>query len=534
MKRFFVLVLLLPWLGCRPAPVSCPERLRVDVGPLEPAQFLSQSIAAAKVAGADAFEPLAGALVSEGEQLGRFVELPTERCIAVFARTGASVRDVDLFVFDDSGDVLAADEAPNSAAAVMVCPPHPKRVYVAARVVSGTGLFAMGAVTVPPAAAEAVARALVVRGRPGEDTGKLAAWPGLERRLRERRAALGSRWEDVRRASLTLDPHATATLSVRVEPQRCLDIFATSSEEIATLSLDVLDREGRVVAHGRPMSAEQALVVCSPSAEELTLALRPRGARGTAAVVVATSPRGAAVELAAQAEVASTMPLLAIESALARHRKRPGAHQTAADGVAEAGRVKAIALEIAPGCTRWDVVGGAPLGRFRVELWSREGELLDRADSGSSAALFACAPKAAPVRLEIVSLGERGPFVVEQTAGPRAPILEAHSRAAARIFQRIEAAAGPVDFGALDGVEVVDASPRHERTITVGEGCAEWFVAADEPRSLLLDAVPLGTRRLGQARGTGLAVLETCAETSAEASLRVSAPEQGTVLLLRR
>ena len=182
MRRLLGCSVVLGVAACAPQPRACPPRLRAEVGAVEPSRFLAASIEAATAAGATDFQALAGAVVTEGEQVGRFLDAPPDTCVAVVARAGSSIRDVDLFMFDDAGDVLASDEAPTSGAAVMLCPPHPRRVYLAARVVSGTGLLALGAFVVAPGRADEVGRALTVRGRPGQDTGKLAGWPGLEAR----------------------------------------------------------------------------------------------------------------------------------------------------------------------------------------------------------------------------------------------------------------------------------------------------------------------------------------------------------------
>ena len=541
MRRLLGCSVVLGVAACAPQPRACPPRLRVEVGAVEPARFLAASIEAATAASATDFQALAGAVVTEGEQVGRFLDAPPDTCVAVVARAGSSIRDVDLFMFDDAGDVLASDEAPTSGAAVMLCPPHPRRVYLAARVVSGTGLLALGAFVVAPGRADEVGRALTVRGRPGQDTGKLAGWPGLEARLRERRAWLGSRWEDVRRAALPVDPHAVSSLSVKLGENRCLDVFASASEEVTGLLLEVLDSEGRVVSRGRATGAEQGLVVCSRTDEELTVQLRPRGARGTAAVVIATSPRGAIVELASHVDVVGTAPILPLPLALDRHRARMQGLALAGvvsvgQGTASVGLVQTMAVELAAGCSRIDVIGGAPTGRFRAELWAEGGELVDRSEGGPSAALFSCTRVPMRVRLEVVALEERGPFAIELRQGARVPLLEEHPRAAARLLQRLEAETGPVDFRSMAGVEAlaITAERRHERSVSLTRECTRWLVASDGGTALVVDTVAQALEPNGIARGLGLAVHEVCADQPTEARLRVGASPASTVLLLRR
>lgn len=515
--------------------------LRAVSGMVDPERFLAALIVDAKRAGAKDFQPLGGALVIEGEQLGTFLEVPAELCVAVFARTGSSVGDVDLFAFDDAGELLAADEAPTSDAAVMVCPPHPRRLHILGRVQKGTGLLALGAMAFPFENAVAVGRVLSVRGSQGHVAAKYVAAGPLEAHLRERRTALGSHWEEVRRAVIALDPHAVSALSVKLQAGRCLDAFVSASDEVASLSLEILDQDGRVVAHGRETSAEQGLVVCSRSAEALTLEVRPRVAFGTATVVFATTPIGGMAELSTHVEVVGTGPLLALPLAVARHHVRMQKlafeeFTTVGDGTARVGVVEQRRLALPKGCSRIDVIGGAPAGRFRAELWAAQGQLVDRSEGGATAALFSCTPEPFQVRLEVTGLEEVGPFAVELRHGASAPILQAHPAAAIRLLQRLEAGIGPIDFRVLEGVEARALSPdsRHERHVSLAPGCTEWLVATAPVSPLVVDMVGLGVEPLGLARGLGLAVFHACAEKAIDAELRVAVQKPSTVLLLRR
>ncbi len=59
--------------------------------------------------------------------------------------------------------LLGADESPSPRGAFLVCPPHPERVYVVAKVASGAGIVAIGWAEVPVDKSAAVGRAVHAR-----------------------------------------------------------------------------------------------------------------------------------------------------------------------------------------------------------------------------------------------------------------------------------------------------------------------------------------------------------------------------------
>src|SRR5262249_35006185 len=147
------------------------------------------------------------------DRVGAFVEIPEDECLLAFSRVSPTLADADLFAYEDDGSVFAADESPEPESAILACPPHPRRLFVTARAMSGTGVLAVGVQPVPRAAADAVAKAMGARGRAGEDSGRLDAWPGLEAKFRAHRDAIGGRWEDVRRLALPASPRAASRAS---------------------------------------------------------------------------------------------------------------------------------------------------------------------------------------------------------------------------------------------------------------------------------------------------------------------------------
>lgn len=542
--RFASCALLVGIEACAPVvtPRACPDSLRIDARPFDGSRLLAGAFAKGRAAGATTAVPSLSKVAEEGEDVGRFAEISKERCAAFVARAGGSVRDIDAYVFDEAGELIASDEAPTSDAAVMVCPPHPGRVYVVFRVMSGLGIVALGALDVPPTAADAVARALGVHGRPGEDTGKLAVWPGLETRLRERRTALGVRWEDVRRAEVALEPHAPTVVSVAVEAERCLDLYALGDDSIGNLALDVVDSEGRVVARGRGFGNEQSALVCARSPETVAVELRPRGSIGRAALVVARSEPRAFVSLATRAELVGLAPLLPMREALERHRSRTssltlGAPEPRGQGEAASGRVSSVPVSIPAGCSRLDVVGGAPLGRFRVELWTNDGALVDEAEGGASAALFRCARTGESLRVDVTSLADAGPFVLEVRSGPGlAPVLGASARAAARALQHLEAPSSAVEPKLLADAQPValEAERMLERSIPLPVGCTEVVLASDDAVSLEATLAVPGEVNAATMHGFATISTEVCVKRPTQGALRVRASSRSSGLLFVR
>src|SRR5439155_18521676 len=141
----------------------------------------------ARALGAGELKILGADYATEGDRIGAFVDLDADACILALSRSSPSIADVDLYAFEDDGSAFATDESPDAQAAIIVCPPHPKRLYVVARVMAGAGLLGVGVQIIPKANIEAIARAVGARGRPGEDSGRLDAWPGLEAFVRAHR-----------------------------------------------------------------------------------------------------------------------------------------------------------------------------------------------------------------------------------------------------------------------------------------------------------------------------------------------------------
>lgn len=473
-----------PTPAAGPPPVTS---LRVLPDRLDAHPWLAPRAAIASAAGAGPLQILGADVASEGDRLGAFVAIPENECLLAYTHASPTIVDVDLFAYDDDGSAFATDESPEVEAAVLVCPPHPRRLYVVARVMAGAGLLAVGVQSVPRAAEGAVAKAVGTRGRPGEDTGRLDAWPGLEGRIRAHRLAIGARWEDVRRVVVPLSPRAPTRISATIEANRCIDVLATPSEEVAAFDLLAEDTTARILARGREHGRDRSLVLCSATAVAITLSVRPRGSQGLAAITIGRSSNFAAKEIAAsarfvhvtqQAELDATRR--ALEVALAG--KGYAAPKSVATGTARVGSRTSISLDLPAGCARVDVISGRPLADVAATLWDDKGAMIADTRGGAGATIFACG-KASAARLDVEALESTGPFAVEVRKDRTAPpLLVAHPIATARLLERMGAGVDPAEASSAASATLVPLDPGQLKTfpITVpASSCVEVIAALD-------------------------------------------------------
>ena len=490
------LVLIAALTACRaapplpPAPAAGPPpvtSLHVLSDHLDAHPWLAPQAAVASAAGAGPLQILGADVASEGDRLGAFIAIPENECLLAYTRASPTIVDVDLFAYDDDGSAFASDESPEVEAAVLVCPPHPRRLYVVARVMAGAGLLAVGVQSVPRAAEGAVARAVGTRGRPGEDSGRLDAWPGLEGRIRAHRLAIGARWDDVRRVVVPMSPRAATRISATIEANRCLDVLATPSEEVASFDLLAEDSTARIIARGREQGRDRSLVLCSATAVSITLSVRPRASQGLAAITIGRSSTFAAPEIAASARfVRVTQPaeLDVARAALATTLASKGyaAPKSVASGTARVGSRTSIPLDLPAGCARVDVIAGRPLADVAATLWDHGGSMIADTRGGAGATIFACG-KGGPARLDLEALESPGPFAVELRGDRTAPaLLVAHPVAAARLIERMGAGGDPADASSAASATLVALDPAQLKTfpLTVpASSCVEVIAALD-------------------------------------------------------
>lgn len=399
-----------------------------------------------------------------GDRIQSLLEVPETDCAIAIARGTPSVDDVDLFAYGEDGAVLGSDEGSDKSPALLVCPPHPRRVMLVARIAAGHGLVAIGAQRVAVSEAERAAAAYGVRFRPGEIARRMTVWPGLDERLEEHRRTIGGGWMDIRRVAVPLDARTPTRLSASVEAGRCLDVLISPSDEVAALDATVLDQDGRILGRSENAGRDRSVIVCSPTPAAITLELRPHAGIGLAVVMMSRSREGTEPDIDAQA---LRLDLFAGGS-VADERKRKAAALTEAGY--EAGRVLVsgslplgqrlgFPLELPKGCVRLDWVGGAPLRGVNTWLYASDGSLLASAD-GPFPVLFRCG-EAASARLDAEALSRPGPFALELRPERGTPaLLERHPLAASRLLARM------LERGVITNARRVGAVYAHELSST--------------------------------------------------------------------
>jgi hypothetical protein len=425
----------------RPAPI-------VAMGELQGRTLLGELPARAQRLGAGVPALVAAAEALDNGWVGGFVDVPRDDCLLGYARGSSSIDDVDVAIYSEDGTTLAADEGRDVHPTVMICAPHPDRVYLTAHVVEGEGLVAVGAQIVPRERATIVARALGARGVVGQGPRPADGWPGLEDAVRARRLELGGQWEEVRRVALAVDARMPTVVALSVDAGQCVDVIAVPDDDVALLDLEVFDDAGRSVGRAKDGPGARTLVVCSPVQVAGTLALRPHIGRGLAAIVLARSSGSAEHASPAPPDalwVAASQPIArataAREGSLAHDGY--GAPTTRSAGALALGRRVAVAMDLGTtngACQRIDVVAGAPLALIDAWVWSDAGPLVASSEASSSTTLFACAHGAA--RLELQARGRPGPYSL--TLRPerwKGAAMSAHPLAASRMLAR--AAGGP-------------------------------------------------------------------------------------------
>jgi hypothetical protein len=512
------------------APLPAPH---VAAGALDARALLGELAARAVRLGAGAPSLVASAQAIDNGWVGGFVDVPRDDCILGYARGASSIDDVDAAIYSEEGTTLAVDEGRDVHPTVLMCAPHPDRVYLAAHVVEGEGLVAVGAQLVPRDRAVIVARALGARGLAGQGSRPADAWPGLDEAVRAHRDELGGAWQEFRRVALTVDARMPTFVSLPIDAQGCVDVVIVPDEDVALLDIEAIDDQGRVVARAKEGGGPRALTVCSPSQVAGTLSVRPHVGRGLAAVVLARAPGDVSRDLAALPDVAWVAPPQPLEKTRSARNAllaKSGyeAPVSTASGTLTVGRRISMPLDLkalAGACGRIDVVAGAPLALVDARVWSDSGALLASADAAASLALFACG--GTPAHLELETRGRAGPFAI--TLRPerwRDPLFEAHPLAASRMLAR--AATGPDAL--LDGKEIVtrELALNGERltswseTIPAGR-CLRATIGAQGDGAGIEVRVFEGSDEIDRSEAAHAASVKACASPEAARGVRIEA-----------
>ena len=314
-----------------------------------------------------------------GDRVSSLLEIPDDVCGLVIARGGPGVEDLDLMAYAEDGSSIGVDEGPDNDPALIVCPPHPRRVWVSARIAAGHGLVALGAGRVRPADAARARAAYKVKAGPGDPQATPGSIPLIDEKLTIHRRDVGGSWQDVRRSPIPLDPRTPTRVSAAIEAGRCLDVLVIPSADVGHVELLASDSGGAIVGRGQAAGRDRFLVVCATAETPLALEIRPHSGRGMGLLLISRTQAGSERDLIDPVRLdafpASELPK-AIESfkdGLGRAGYRGG--RNLFNGALEVGRRSSFPLTLPAGCSRLDLVGGAPLRGMNAWVWTAQNEL---------------------------------------------------------------------------------------------------------------------------------------------------------------
>jgi hypothetical protein len=399
----------------RPAPLAAPPRapaggaFRVSKQPLDARRLkgtgsLGNSVIVAVEPGI------------AGDRVTTLLEVPATDCVVAIARGSESIEDLDLLAYGEDGAPLGSDEAPDREPSLLICPPHPGRVLLVARIAQGHGIVAIGSERVPPALAAKAASRYAVKNRELGDTARLKAWPGLDELVLRERARVGGKFQDLRRVALALDASVATTLPATIDAGRCVHGLFIPSDDVSHLDVTALDDQGRILGHAVGSGRQRALVVCSPISTEVTFEIRPHAGRGLAVAALSRSVAGSEGDIEGEVVRRDVYPAGDLASELRTHAARlkklgyTGPATTVARLELAVGRRSSTKLKLRGGCTRVDLVGASPLRGVDARLWNDQGQLRAAGSGGGSVTLFSCG--GGSVRLDASALTGPGPISV--------------------------------------------------------------------------------------------------------------------------
>ena len=319
-----------------------------------------------------------------GDRVSTLLEVPKDDC------------DLDLLAYGEDGAPLGSDEAPDREPALLICPPHPGRILLAARIAQGHGIVAVGSELVAPALAAKAATRYAVKNRDPGDVSRFKSWPGLDAMVQRERARVGGKFQDLRRVALALDASVATTLPASVDAGRCVHALFVPSDEVSHLDVTALDDQGRILGHAVGSGRQRTLVVCSPVTTEISFEIRPHAGRGLAVAALSRSIAGSEGEIEGEVVRRDVYPADDLRHGLTalsgRLQKLGYPVPSVAVNKLElgVGRRGSNLLQLRNGCTRIDVVGATPLRGLDARLWSDSGQLRAAGSGGGSVTLFSC------------------------------------------------------------------------------------------------------------------------------------------------
>ena len=495
MKLHLASVLALA-LGCgRPSPaqpVTPPPAGLTGV----PAWLAKDLFVAARLGATDGRVLITGAGIT-GDSLGLAYSPDSKKCTVLLARGSETTSDVDLFVYGDDGTWYGSDERANKDATVVLCPPHPARLYLTARVASGYGRLAIGVATVDKEHADSIERSFAGERLDGPTPRRHGGWPALNEAASARARNMPGQWVHEKQILFPVAPEAPTHFTVALRAHSCSDLLLVPATEVAHLSVSAVPMDGEVLGEAAAFGDARGLLMCSEEPAELTIRVRPHAGQGMVAVLLAradfdavTSSRQAIWLGASAPETLEQAQTQSWKRAERRSRKRA---RVVARGTSATGRRERHPLSAPAACYRYELLSAAPTRSIAGWLWDGAGKMVSKSSGTHRLALYGCG-RTHRVDVEVTERG--GKYLVERTRLMNTPpALKTLPIAAARLLAALDGISSttepniqpiPVVSRRLNKVNVVVAGGSCKQVIfTLGEGQmdAELRVAEDSARA---------------------------------------------------
>jgi len=471
-----------------------------------------------------------------GDRFTRVVEVDETACVLVMARASEKVADVDLYAYAEDGTVLGVDDRSDAKPTLILCPPHPRHIYVTARIATGQGMIAVGVHTVPPDRARRVQVALHAAQQHDEQADiPKATITDVDRRLNDHLKSLGGHWTPIAQTSLAADSRIPTLTGILVDAQSCVDALVLSPLTLSGLDVEVLDDSGRTLGRSGTKEQDKWLVVCAEERRAYSLQLRPHEGSGTVLVLISRGSLQAGRNTERAIELSQS---LALETLLERvHTEFRARHQPSGQKIAQctltSGKQQRLETPVGPGCARFDVFAGAPSLNVQARAYSSDGNLISMNSGSQYLPLFVCAQSKVVLVVEAQTSG--GPIWIEKSrTAAISSAMSGNPHAAARIFSWAWRLGLPLDFTDFTDELRIPLSAKaiweHEVAVRSGQ-CTEVFAALeDDFGSISLNQVDSATGELnaGEEAPDAAHLRVCCALTEFDCKYRVQVDSKGT------
>ena len=447
-------------------------------------RWLGPDSALAHAAGAASAAVIVAESGAVGDRFTRVVEVDETACVLVMARASEKVADVDLYAYSEDGTALGLDDRSDAKPTLILCPPHPRHIYVTARIATGQGMIAVGVHTVPPDRARRVQVALhAIQQHDGQAEVPKTTITDIDRRLTDHLKSLGGHWTPIAQTSLATDGRIPTVTGVTVEAQSCVDALVLSPLTLSGLDVEVLDDSGRTLGRSGPTEQDKWLVVCADERRAFSLQLRPHEGSGTVLVLISRGSLQAGRSTERAIELSQSLALERLIDkvhAEFRVRQQPSG-QKIAQWTLTSGNQQRVETPVGPGCTRFDIFAGAPSLNVQVRAYSSDGNLISMNRGSQYLPLFVCAQGKSVLIVEAQTGG--GPLLIEKSTAAVSSAMSGNPHAAARIFSWAWQLGLLLDFTDFTDERIIPLSAKaiweHEVTVRSGQ-CTEVFAALED------------------------------------------------------